>query len=212
MKFEPSAGNEAVSPTVETNQPPPLGTEDPRALEVSAKAQLQASAARLAALNGAFAASDAIDSHITTERKREVPAYPMDRLRELVAKEGGLLLYHGGLADDASLDAIDLQRPGTQQNNRGRQTYGGFYLTDESSRRWSEDYARSRTGNMHGFWIDPSSRVLDAPTKNIDRLSQVQREDYAKEYDVVKGRDTMGRAQYVLLNKGVVKGLGKERL
>lgn len=136
----------------------------------------------------------------------------MDRLRELVAKEGGLLLYHGGLADDASLDAIDLQRPGTQQNNRGRQTYGGFYLTDESSRRWSEDYARSRTGNMHGFWIDPSSRVLDAPTKNIDRLSLAQREDYAKEYDVVKGRDTMGRAQYVLLNKGVVKGLGKERL
>lgn len=212
MRFEPLDRRESIQPILETNERSTAGKEHLQVDVASVKAQLQASGGRLSALSEAFSApgpEGGSQSAIVQERAEAV--HTMNHLKELVAKEGGMLLYHGGLPDDASLDAIDLQRLGTQQNKRG-QTYGGFYLTDETSRSWSEDYARSRTGNMHGFWIAPSSRMLEVTGANIDRLSQQQRDEYAKEYDIIKGKDLLGRAQFVLLNKGVVKGLGKERI
>ncbi len=135
------------------------------------------------------------------------PIPNMDDLRKIAEEEGGVILYHGGLPDDITIEKIDLDRLGSQQNKKGR-TYGGFYLTNESSRSWTETYAEGRNGNIHSFLIADSSRIIEIQDGNIDRLSQKQRKELAEKYDLVKGNDVLGRVQYVLLNKEVVKGLG----
>ena len=153
---------------------------------------------------GAF---DVSDQH--SETKVEIVS--IDDLRTKAELEGGMLLFHGGLPDDTQIGAIDLDRPGTQQNKKGR-SYGGFYLTDDSSKNWTDQYARERNGNVHGFLLDPATRVLEITDRNIDRLSDEQRNIFAGTHDVVKGKDLLGRAQYVLLNKNVIKELGIEKI
>lgn len=103
-----------------------------------------------------------------------------------------MTLYHGGLAGP-----IDLDRAGDQQNRRGR-TYGGFYLADESSRDWATSYARQRNGLVAHFEIVPGARVLET-SRNIDRLSLDERHALALDWDLIRGVDTLGRSQYVLL-------------
>ena len=113
-------------------------------------------------------------------------------------------LFHGGLPHSATLNDVDLNRLGTQQNKRGR-SYGGFYLTDQSSKSWSEDYAKQRGAAVHEFTLKPEARVLDHGDRNIDRLSSDERSKMAETHDVVKGKDTLGRNQYALLNKDSVQ-------
>lgn len=149
--------------------------------------------------------------HNSPEKSNEQPVITMDELRKKAQEEGGMILYHGGLPDDTTIEKIDLDRFGSQQNKKGR-TYGGFYLTDESSKGWTEKYAQERNGNIHGFLVADSSRTMEIQGRDIDRLSQEQREELAKEYDLIKGKDLLGRTQYVLLNKGVVNGLGVEKV
>lgn len=124
---------------------------------------------------------------------------------------GGQVLFHGGLPTSATLDDIDLDRPGSQQNKRGR-SYGGFYLTDATSLRWAAQYAAERNGNLHGFLVGPDVRILEITSGNTERLSLEERARYAADYDLVKGKDTLGRTQYVLLNKGVVKAVGLDHI
>jgi len=119
---------------------------------------------------------------------------------------GGLTLYHGGLPEDASIEDVDLERLGTQQNKKGN-TYGGFYLTDDSSRHWSEGYARERGASLHSFDIHPQARILDTGERNTDRLSAEERQATAQTHDLIKGRDTLGRTQYTLLNKSAVTNM-----
>ena len=85
-------------------------------------------------------------------------------------------------------------------------------MTDDSSKNWTDQYARERNGNVHGFLLDPATRVLEITDRNIDRLSDEQRNTFAGTHDVVKGKDLLGRAQYVLLNKNVIKELGIEKI
>lgn len=118
----------------------------------------------------------------------------------------GLALYHGGLPEDASIEDVDLERLGTQQNKKGN-TYGGFYLTDDSSRHWSESYARERGASLHSFDIHPQARILDAGERNTDRLSAEERQTLAQNHDLIKGKDALGRTQYTLLNKSVVTNM-----
>lgn len=143
--------------------------------------------------------------------EKKVSTKSMDDLRKSAEKSGGFLLYHGGLPDDIGMEHIDLDRLGTQQNKKGR-TYGGFYLTDESSKDWTEKYAQERNGNVHGFLIAPTCRTYEAQGNDIDRLSKDDRNGLAQEYDLVKGQDVLGRVQYVLLNKEVVLDLGLEKI
>ncbi len=131
-------------------------------------------------------------------------------LKNSAEHEGGIVLYHGGLPGNIILDQIDCNRLGTKQNKKGR-TYGGFYLTDESSRSWSEDYAKQKTGKMHGFLIASSARILETD-RVIDRLSQEERNGYALQWDLVKGIDICERTQYVLLNKSVVRDIGVDNI
>lgn len=153
-----------------------------------------------------------IDNNVRKENtSRNIPVVSMEDLRKKAQKEGGVILYHGGLPDDTTIEEIDLDRLGSQQNKEGR-TYGGFYLTDESSKNWTEKYANERNGNIHGFLIPDSNRVLEIQDSDIDRLSKEQRTELAKNYDLIKGKDLLGRAQYVLLNKDIVSGLGIEKV
>lgn len=122
----------------------------------------------------------------------------------------GYVLYHGGLPPEATIDDIDLNRFGKQQNKPGR-TYGGFYLTDGDSRKWSDQYARERNGNVHGFLIDIKARLLERDGV-IDRLSAEERERLAKDYDLIRGLDALQRTQYVLLNKDIVLGTATETI
>ena len=123
----------------------------------------------------------------------------------------GFITYHGGLETNLTLDDIDLDREGSQQNKHGR-TYGGFYLTDETSRDWTNQYARQRNGNVHAFLISSEAHVLMIEENNIDRLSHDQRLEFSKMYDIIKGHDMMGRTQYVLLNKDVITGVASENI
>ena len=123
----------------------------------------------------------------------------------------GFVAYHGGLEDNLTLDKIDLDKEGLQQNKPGR-TYGGFYLTDETSREWTNQYARQRNGNVHAFLISCDARILTVDDKDIDRLSQSQRVELSKKYDIVKGHDLLGRTQYVLLSKEVITGVASENI
>ena len=124
--------------------------------------------------------------------------------------EGDIILYHGGLPNTITLDLIDCNHLGIQQNKRGK-TYGGFYLVDESSRTWAEYYARQRNGTIHGFLIDSSSRISET-NKVIDRLSQEEREGFACSFDLLKGKDLCGRIQYVLFNKSIIKNIGEDHI
>jgi superfamily I DNA/RNA helicase len=135
----------------------------------------------------------------------------LDDLEAQAKADGDTVLYHGGLPEGTTLDDIDLNRNGTQQNKRGR-SFGGFYLTDESSKKWSEDYADKRNGVMHGFAIDKNARIDDRGNEQIDRLSEEDRAEAAKDFDVIKGKDLLGRSQYVLLNKDAVMGVGETNL
>ena len=126
-------------------------------------------------------------------------------------KLGGQILYHGGLSTETSIDNIDLDRLGAQQNKKGR-TYGGFYLTDDTSKEWSEDYARTRNGNLHGFLIKPTARTIEIIDRDIDRLSAEARTNFARDYDVIKGKDLLKRTEYVLLNKEIVAQIGLDNL
>lgn len=136
---------------------------------------------------------------------------PLADLEERMERDGGIVLYHGGLPEGTTLDGIDLNRNGTQQNKRGR-SFGGFYLTDASSRAWSDQYASQRGGVMHGYGIGPDARILDLSDQGngkTDRVSAEQRAKWAEDYDLVVGNDLLGRKQYLLLNKDVVVGVGE---
>lgn len=137
----------------------------------------------------------------------------LDELEKQAKADGDTVLYHGGLPEGTTLDGIDLNRNGTQQNKRsfGR-SFGGFYLTDESSKEWSDRYAKERGGVMHGFAIDKNARIDDRGKGRIDRLSAEDRTEAAKTADIIKGKDTLGRTQYVILNKDVVKGVGETNI
>jgi hypothetical protein len=149
---------------------------------------------------------------VTPEAAKPAEAnVPLAELEQQAKAEGDLVLYHGGLPEGTTLDGIDLNRSGTQQNKRGA-TYGGFYLTDESSKKWSEDYAEKRNGVMHGFAIDKNARIDDRGTQQIDRISAEARAIAAEKADIIKGKDLLGRTQYVILNKDVVKGVGETNL
>lgn len=115
----------------------------------------------------------------------------------------GIKLYHGGLPENATLDSVDLAREGSQQNKRNR-SYGGFYLTDETSRDWSESYAKERNSALHELTLKPDARILNEGDKVIDRINKQQREKLSENYDVIQGKDTLGRTQYILLNKDAV--------
>ena len=127
-------------------------------------------------------------------------------LKKLINENSGIILYHGGLSDSINLDEIDCDKLG-QQNKKGR-TYGGFYLTDEVSRTWSEQFAMTRNGNIHSFLIKSSAKILFGGNRVIDRLSEEERKEYAKQYDLIQGKDILGRTQYFLLNKTVVIQIG----
>ena len=191
---------ETISHQSETNNP---DGSVPKIDVASIKKQDEIAIAKIRASLGLEQGSSEIDNKKT--------AIPMDDLRKKAQEEGGVILYHGGLPDDTTIEKIDLDRLGSQQNKRGR-TYGGFYLTDESSTSWTEKYAKERNGNIHGFLITGSSRIMEIQDRDIDRLSQKQREELAEKYDLVKGKDLLGRVQYVLLNKNVLNGLGIEKI
>lgn len=152
---------------------------------------------------------------ITSWGKMEEIANPnlktIDDLKKYTEQEGGIVLYHGGLPDNTDMSKIDLNKPGSQQNKKGK-SYGGFYLSDESSKDWAIDYAKKRNGNLHAFRIDKAARILDMSDTVIDRLSQKERDEFAKEYDVVKGKDVLGRVQFVVLNKAVVKEIVMDKI
>ncbi len=191
----------------QTEQPdstvPEIDSAVPKVDVESIKERDQAAIAKIRASLGLEQSSLETDTEQTT--------MTMDDLRKKAQEEGGVILYHGGLPDDTTIEKIDLNRFGSQQNKRGR-TYGGFYLTDEGSKGWTEKYAQERNGNIHGFLVADSSRTTEIQGRDIDRLSQEQREELAQEYDLVKGKDLLGRTQYVLLNKDVVNGLGVEKI
>lgn len=147
----------------------------------------------------------------------EQPATPqavqdLASVEEQAKRDGDLVLFHGGLPEGTGLDGIDLNRNGAQQNKRGR-SFGGFYLADDSerSKAWAEDYAKKRNGNLTGFAISKDARIHETDDV-IDRLSAEDRAKLAEKYDLVKGRDSLGRTQYVLLNKDVVRGVGEHNL
>jgi hypothetical protein len=124
-------------------------------------------------------------------------------ISEAAGSPRGLVLYHGGLRQGATLDDIDLGRIGTQQGKGGK--YGGFYLTDESSKSWSEGYAAQRNAGLHAFRLREDAQILDKGDEVIDRLTPARLGIYLDDgYDVVKGKDSLGRTQYVLLNKDAV--------
>ena len=152
---------------------------------------------------------------ITTPPKEKVATLDRTRIKNLEELRSNLrprerILYHGGLAPETTLEQIDLERLGTQQNKRER-SYGGFYLDDESSRKRAERYASMRNGILHGFVISAEARMLDTGVM-IDRLSEKERREYAKSYDVIKGKDVLGKSQYVLLNKGVIREMGADQI
>lgn len=144
----------------------------------------------------------------TAKRKKQGESFQAPTFEEFtdtsldIAKEP-IDLFHGGLPEDATLDQIDLDRAGSQQNKRNR-SYGGFYLTDGSSREWSDKYAKQRGAAVHRVRLKAGSRIRSTQ-ENIDRLSERQRAELAKKYDAVRGVDTLGRAQWVLLNKNAVE-------
>lgn len=135
----------------------------------------------------------------------------LDDLEAQAKANGDTVLYHGGLPEGTTLDDIDLNRNGSQQNKRDR-SFGGFYLTDKSSKSWSDKYAMERNGVMHGFAIDKNAQIDDRGKAQIDRLSAEDRAEAAKNFDVIMGKDLLGRTQYVILNKDVVKGVGETNL
>jgi len=188
------------------------GNEDHAEAEKVTRVVAHDTAERVLRIKAALASKD-LGAFNKPDQKIEIKSEPktIDDLRKKAELEGGMLLFHGGLPDDTQIDAIDLDRPGTQQNKKGR-SYGGFYLTDDSSKNWTDQYARERNGNVHGFLLDPATRVLEITDRNIDRLSAEQRTDFAAAYDILKGKDLLGRAQYVLLNKDIIKELGIEKL
>ncbi|HRY36892.1 MAG TPA: hypothetical protein P5230_03395 [Candidatus Magasanikbacteria bacterium] len=143
--------------------------------------------------------------------KKENTVISMTDLKNIATQTGETILYHGGLPDNISMDSIDLNKTDSKQNKKGK-TYGGFYLSDETSKNWSEQYAKTGSNNVHGFLVDKGSRVLEITDRDIDRLSQEKRDELAKEYDLVKGKDLLGRTQFVLLNKDIIKGLGVEKI
>lgn len=147
--------------------------------------------------------------NIPPEQNKSEKQLSLQELKKIAAEQDRLILYHGGLADTATLDNIDLNRPGSKQNKPGK-TYGGFYLTDETSLEWSKDYAREK-GYLHGFLIKKEAKILET-NKIIDRLSQEERDLAAQEYDLIKGKDILGRTQFVLLNKDVIEQISSDKL
>lgn len=136
-------------------------------------------------------------------------AHAADEYRPTPLKNNGdMELFHGGLPAGTTIEGVDVNRSGDQQRKR-RRSFGGFYLTDESSRDWSDQYAKARGGTMHGFKISKNARIGEISdmggSSNIDRISEEQRAHMAKSFDVIKGKDLLGRTQYLLLNRDVVE-------
>lgn len=142
--------------------------------------------------------------------KEQISPKTLKELRAKSQKDGGIILYHGGLPKETTLGDIDLNFR-AKQNRRGK-TYGGFYLTHKGLFTESaiyRSYVQQRGGTMHGFLIKKSARIGELDDV-IDRLSQEQRNEYAKYFDILKGADVLGRPQYALLNKDVIEDFGYE--
>lgn len=154
-------------------------------------------------IKGADAYANALATRMNQEP--EVARAVLEHLTGRDLDQAGTL-YHGGLPHDATLDDIDLEHLGAQQNKSGKD-YGGFYLSDSSSRRVAENYAATRSAALHRFRLRPDARMGDMGDRNIDRLSAYERRDLAERYDYIKGKDAFGRTQYTLLNKNAVASM-----
>jgi len=157
------------------------------------------------------------------EREDTIDATPeeapsIESLHAIATRDGGTVLYHGGLPDDYRLANVDLMRTGTQQTKKNRAPSVGFYLTDDTprSREWTENYAKTRNGRMHGFVLGPNAKIderTDKPNQNIDRISADEAKRLQDEgYDAIHGKDTLGRSQWVLLNKNAVTAESSENI
>ncbi len=150
------------------------------------------------------------------QAEKKLIVMKLSELQALAKEQGKQIYYHGGLPIGADMDTIDLNRLGTQQNKKNR-TWGGFYLADESpkSLEWATKYAKEeeRSGMLHGFIIDDDSRILDlSDRESTDRLSKEERDEYAKQYDFIRGKSVQGYNQYSLLNKKIITAMGGENL
>jgi len=113
------------------------------------------------------------------------------------------VLYHGGLPHGTSLSDIDLFREATKQNGRhGGGGYAGFYLTE--SREVAERYNESSDdGGVFEVKVKSGAKVLDYG-RDITRIKKDDLKDYAKDYDLMRGRNILGKIEYILLDKACV--------
>ncbi len=114
--------------------------------------------------------------------------------------------YHGGMLTGSTLDNVDMDHLGGQQNKKGR-SYGGFYLTNETSRYWSEQYARLFEDNgLFRLRLRDGAKIFRVVGKaDIDRLNKETRDALREAgYAMIVGKDVLNRFQAVLLDKSAV--------
>lgn len=99
------------------------------------------------------------------------------------------------------LSDIDLFRIATKQGKHGRE-YAGFYMTDKKEE--AEHYISSMNGGcLFEICLSSSAKLLEYGN-DITRLKKSDLQEYAKDYDVMVGKNLFGRKEYVLLNKNAV--------
>ena len=112
------------------------------------------------------------------------------------------VLYHGGLPHGTSLSDIDLFRVATKQKGCHGGDYAGFYLTD--SMDVAERYnGFSDGGGVFEVKVKSNARVLDYES-DVTRIKKDALKEYANDYDLIRGKNVLGKVEYVLLNKNAV--------
>jgi len=119
--------------------------------------------------------------------------------------EDYLSFYHGGLPDDFDFSQLDPFRLSNKQNKHGRD-FAGFYMMDEPQIDAAARYRDVNGGELHQIRVPKDVRYYDYP-RNIERLHQSDLQQWAADgYDIARGKNTLGRTEYVLLNPQKIMG------
>ena len=147
-----------------------------------------------------------------------LPKTQAETFSDQAEKKPDLIFYHGGAEPTFTIEHLDVLRKSQKQQNQSN-SYAGFYMYSEQDRDGAFHYAeqenqRSKTSSKGVMKIvmDGNVNVYQVPPFSITRITQEQLMQLQQQgYDLIAGK-MLGKTEYVLLNKGKIKGMSFESM
>ncbi len=125
-----------------------------------------------------------------------------------------LTFYHGGAPVDFNVSAIDIFYPAIKQQNKAGH-YVGFYMFGEDGKDEATRYAfnqKEAMKNLLTIRMKKDVQIVKLPPFSITRITREQIEKFREDgYDLIAG-SSVGKMEYVLINKDKIIDMKIEKV